>query len=260
MLRDIAHPGRAHRRADAGGASSSRSRSAASWSPAPPCTTRTRSRARMCASATRVILQRAGDVIPQIVAVVLEKARPKNAKPYEFPDHCPVCGSLAVREPGEVVRRCTGGLICAAQAVERLRHFVSRDAFDIEGLGDKRVAELLEDKLIKTPGDIFRLKQHRAALEEREGWGKQSVAKLHGCHRGAAPDQPRALHLCARHPPGRRGDGAPARPQLRLAGPLAPGDAGGPGSREPGPAGARFHRRHRPLRRRRHHRLLRRAP
>ncbi|MFI5018637.1 MAG: NAD-dependent DNA ligase LigA, partial [Dongiales bacterium] len=125
----------------------------------------------------RVILQRAGDVIPQILAVV-EKARPKNSKPYKFPDHCPVCGCLAIREPGEVVRRCTGGLICAAQAVERLRHFVSRNAFDIEGLGDKRVAELLEDKLIKTPGDIFRLKRHRAALEEREGWGKQSVAKL----------------------------------------------------------------------------------
>jgi len=125
----------------------------------------------------RVILQRAGDVIPQILAVV-EKARPKNSKPYVFPDHCPVCGSLAIREPGEVVRRCTGGLICAAQAVERLRHFVSRNAFDIEGLGDKRVAELLADKLITTPGDIFRLKNHRAALEEREGWGKQSVAKL----------------------------------------------------------------------------------
>jgi DNA ligase (NAD+) len=125
----------------------------------------------------RVLLQRAGDVIPQILAVV-EKARPKNSRPYKFPDHCPVCGSLAIREPGEVVRRCTGGLICAAQAAERLRHFVSRNAFDIEGMGDKHVAAFLEDKLVKSPADIFRLKRHRAQLEEREGWGKQSVAKL----------------------------------------------------------------------------------
>jgi len=79
-----------------------------------------------------VIVQRAGDVIPQIVSVILE-GRPPEAKPYEFPDRCPICGSLAVREPGTVARRCTGGLICAAQAVERLRHFVSRDCFDIEG-------------------------------------------------------------------------------------------------------------------------------
>jgi DNA ligase (NAD+) len=125
----------------------------------------------------RVLLQRAGDVIPQILAVV-EKARPKNSKPYKFPDHCPVCGSLAIREPGQAVRRCTGGLICAAQTAERLRHFVSRNAFDIEGMGDKHVAAFLEDGLVKSPADIFRLQQHRAALEAREGWGKQSVAKL----------------------------------------------------------------------------------
>ncbi|HEX4570166.1 MAG TPA: NAD-dependent DNA ligase LigA [Dongiaceae bacterium] len=125
----------------------------------------------------RVLLQRAGDVIPQILAVV-EKARPKNSKPYKFPDHCPVCGSLAIREPGQAARRCTGGLICAAQTAERLRHFVSRNAFDIEGMGDKHVAAFLEDKLVKSPADIFRLKRHRADLEEREGWGKQSVAKL----------------------------------------------------------------------------------
>jgi DNA ligase (NAD+) len=125
----------------------------------------------------RVVLQRAGDVIPQIVAVV-EKSRPRNARAFKFPDHCPICGSLAIREPDEVVRRCTGGLICEAQAVERLKHFVSRNAFDIEGLGGKHVADFHEDGLIRNPGDIFRLRARREALEEREGWGKQSVAKL----------------------------------------------------------------------------------
>jgi DNA ligase (NAD+) len=125
----------------------------------------------------RVIVQRAGDVIPQIIAVV-EKARPKGAEPYRFPDHCPVCGSLAIREPGEVVRRCTGGLICSAQLAERLRHFVSRNAFDIEGLGDKHVAEFRKDGLLAGPADIFRLKDRRADLEARAGWGKQSVANL----------------------------------------------------------------------------------
>jgi DNA ligase (NAD+) len=125
----------------------------------------------------RVIVQRAGDVIPQIIAVV-EKARARGARPFTFPDHCPICGSLAIREPGMAVRRCTGGLICSAQVAERLRHFVSRNAFDIEGLGDKHVAEFHKDGLLKNPADIFRLKEKRQALEEREGWGKQSVAKL----------------------------------------------------------------------------------
>jgi DNA ligase (NAD+) len=122
-----------------------------------------------------VVIQRAGDVIPQVVSVVLER-RPRGSKPYVFPHKCPICGSLAVREPGEAAWRCTGGLICAAQAVERLRHFVSRDAFDIEGLGTKHIAEFWEDKLIKTPADIFRL--DFAAIAEREGWGEQSAAKL----------------------------------------------------------------------------------
>jgi len=122
-----------------------------------------------------VVIQRAGDVIPQVVSVVKER-RPKGSKPYVFPHKCPICHSLAVREPGEAVRRCTGGLICAAQAVERLRHFVSRDAFDIEGLGAKHIAEFWEDKLIRTPADIFRLDYD--AIAEREGWGEQSAAKL----------------------------------------------------------------------------------
>ncbi|MFZ0695039.1 MAG: NAD-dependent DNA ligase LigA [Alphaproteobacteria bacterium] len=124
-----------------------------------------------------VIVQRAGDVIPQIVGVVKEK-RPRGAEPYPFPHKCPVCHSLAVREEGEVARRCTGGLICPAQAVQRLKHFVSRDAFDIEGLGEKHVEEFWEDGLIKNPVDIFRLHRHERDILEREGWGEQSARKL----------------------------------------------------------------------------------
>src|SRR5271155_2354331 len=122
-----------------------------------------------------VIVQRAGDVIPQIVGVVLDR-RPPDAKPYQFPDHCPVCGSMAVREQGMAVWRCSGGLICAAQAVERLKHFVARDCFDIEGLGAKHIAEVWEDGLIRQPRDIFRLKAEIIAL--REGWGEVSARKL----------------------------------------------------------------------------------
>jgi DNA ligase (NAD+) len=124
-----------------------------------------------------VIVQRAGDVIPQIVGVVLER-RPAGAEPFTFPDHCPVCGSLAVREPGQVARRCTGGLICAAQAVERLKHFVARDTFDIEGLGEKHIRAFWQDGLIRRPGDIFRLKDRVGEIAAREGWGTTSANKL----------------------------------------------------------------------------------
>lgn len=109
-----------------------------------------------------VVLQRAGDVIPQVLAVVPEK-RPDGAVPYQFPTHCPACGSLAVREMNprtgreDVVRRCTGGLVCPAQAVERLRHFVSRGGFNMEGLGDTNIAVLFEAGLLKQPGDLFHL-------------------------------------------------------------------------------------------------------
>jgi DNA ligase (NAD+) len=131
-----------------------------------------------------VIVQRAGDVIPQVVSVVLER-RPKGSKPYYLSaeisrrtgkPECPICHSLAVREEGEAAWRCTGGLICPAQAVERLRHFVSRDAFDIDGLGYKHLTAFWEDKLIRTPADIFRLDP--AVIAEREGWGEQSARKL----------------------------------------------------------------------------------
>lgn len=124
-----------------------------------------------------VIVQRAGDVIPQIAGVDLSK-RPANAKPFKFPDHCPVCGSLAVREEGEVAKRCTGGLICGAQAVERLRHFVSRGALDIEGLGEKQIEAFWKDKLIQTPADIFSLPEQIKEIETREGWGKKSAENL----------------------------------------------------------------------------------
>lgn len=130
-----------------------------------------------------VVIQRAGDVIPQVVAVELER-RPPNAKPYEFPTHCPVCHSHAVREDGEVVRRCTGGLICAAQAVERIRHFVSRDAFDIEGLGEKQVQAFYEWGLVKQPADIFTLEARDSdptaltRLKNRDGWGETSAKNL----------------------------------------------------------------------------------
>ena len=140
-----------------------------------------------------VVIQRAGDVIPQVVRVMQEK-RPKNAKPYKFPHTCPVCGSHAVREVDEktgkedVDRRCTGGLICDAQTVERLKYFVARDAFDIEGLGSTMI-ELFHDKgLLKEPADIFALTEkpqkvgkvlaeHRAALSEerRAAEGKEPV-------------------------------------------------------------------------------------
>jgi len=125
-----------------------------------------------------VIVQRAGDVIPQIVSVILER-RPEGAAEYFFPDHCPECGSLAVREEGEAVRRCTGGLICPAQAVERLRHFVSRSAFDIEGLGDENIRLFFGGGLIHSPADIFRLADRedevkRLVVKRRE---EQSAAR-----------------------------------------------------------------------------------
>ena len=128
-----------------------------------------------------VVVQRAGDVIPQIVSVVLDK-RPKNARPYQFPHVCPACGSHAVREEDEAVRCCTGALICPAQAVERLRHFVSRLAFDIEGLGEKQVQQFYQDGLIKTPVDIFTLRERDAQagqkLAAREGYGETSTRNL----------------------------------------------------------------------------------
>ena len=126
-----------------------------------------------------VIIQRAGDVIPQVVEVLIAK-RSKDSKPYKFPSKCPACGSQAVREEGEVAKRCTGGLFCPAQSVERLKHFVSRNAFDIEGIGEKNIQAFFEDKLIESPADLFTLEKRggRKKLSGREGWAEKSIDNL----------------------------------------------------------------------------------
>ena len=125
---------------------------------------------------------RAGDVIPKVKDVDLSR-RPADAKPYVFPTVCPECGSDAVREPGEAVARCTGVLICPAQRLERLKHFVSRAAFDIEGLGAKQVEVFHGDGWITEPADIFTLAARHGSgtadpLDKREGWGEKSATNL----------------------------------------------------------------------------------
>lgn len=137
-----------------------------------------------------VIVQRAGDVIPQVVSVVLEK-RSLTSNPFIFPTHCPKCGSKAVREPNQAIWKCKGGLTCSAQSLERLKHFVSRDAFNIEGLGEKNMELFFSKDLIKSPADIFTLeeklsaptlfqKQHKEfePLNEWDGWGELSASNL----------------------------------------------------------------------------------
>ena len=128
-----------------------------------------------------VQVYRAGDVIPKIADVDLGK-RPEDARAYVYPTTCPECGSDAIREEGDAVRRCTGGLICPAQAVEKLKHFVSRAAFDIDGLGAKQVEQFYADGWIAEPADIFTLKTRYGSgmqqLKNREGWGEKSADKL----------------------------------------------------------------------------------
>ena len=135
-----------------------------------------------------VIVQRAGDVIPQIVGVIFEKRLPESQE-FLFPSTCPICGAHAIREEDEAVRRCTGGLSCPAQAKERLIHFVSRDAFDIAGLGEKIIEDFYQEGILRHPDDIFTLEERNGGddlfsqaqglhLENREGWGKKSVDNL----------------------------------------------------------------------------------
>ena len=128
-----------------------------------------------------VEVYRAGDVIPKVRDVDLSR-RPLDAQPFAFPHKCPECGSDAVREAGDSVRRCTGGLVCPAQAVERLKHFVGRAAFDIEGLGAKQVEAFWQDGWIREPADIFTLEERFGSglkqLKNREGWGEKSAANL----------------------------------------------------------------------------------
>ncbi len=135
-----------------------------------------------------VVVQRAGDVIPQIVRVVPEK-RPADARPFVFPDRCPACGSAAIREINaatgkpDAVRRCTGGLICPAQAVERLKHFVSRNALDIEGLGEKQIEAFYNEGRITSPASIFRMRDYEretgSRLQEKPGFGEKSAENLY---------------------------------------------------------------------------------
>ena len=137
-----------------------------------------------------VIVQRAGDVIPQIVGVLKDK-RPQDSKEFIFPTTCPICGAHAIREEDEAIRRCTGGLSCPAQAKERIIHFISKEAFDITGLGDSIVEDFFNEGILHTPADIFTLEERNKAddlfaeqkgsvlhLEQRSGWGKKSVDNL----------------------------------------------------------------------------------
>ncbi len=128
-----------------------------------------------------VQVYRAGDVIPKIADVDLSK-RPQDTRPFEFPTTCPECGSDALREEGDAVRRCSGGMICPAQAVERLKHFVSRAVFDIDGLGAKQVEQFHQDGWVREPADIFTLEDRFSSgmqqLKNREGWGERSALNL----------------------------------------------------------------------------------
>lgn len=129
-----------------------------------------------------VVVQRAGDVIPQVVAVILDQ-RPQLSLPYDFPSDCPSCGSKLVREEGEAALRCLAGLQCPAQAIERIRHFVSRDAFDISGLGHAHIEDFYQRGYVRTPPDLFTIAERDAnsltPLRTWEGWGRQSATKLY---------------------------------------------------------------------------------
>lgn len=124
-----------------------------------------------------VIVRRAGDVIPEVVGVIKDK-RPKNVRRFSMPTSCPECGSEVVRQEGEAVARCSGGLVCPAQRIQSLIHFASRRAMDIDGLGDALIEQLVNEDQLHTPADIYRLHEHQDQLIAREGWGGKSVANL----------------------------------------------------------------------------------
>ncbi|ANK13724.1 NAD-dependent DNA ligase LigA [Erythrobacter neustonensis] len=139
----------------------------------------------------RVVIQRAGDVIPQVVENL---TREEPRAPFVFPDHCPECGSEAVAEEGEVDVRCTGGLICPAQRTQRLEHFVSRKALDIEGLGEKTIAQFFALGWLESPADIYRLRRRRSDILGLEGWQEKSVDNLLAAIEAKrAPDAARLL-------------------------------------------------------------------
>ena len=203
-----------------------------------------------------VIVQRAGDVIPQILGVVAEK-RPKGAKPYKFPDSVSRsaaamrCASVNAKTGKvDVVRRCTGGLICPAQAVERLKHFVSRNAFDIEGLGEKQIEEFYDDGLIRSPRRHLHAgeaRNGREALPSAKAGASSRARNLFAAIEARRTHQARPLHLRARHPPCRRDDGAAAGArlwQLEAFRDAMLAAAGRP--RRRGLCRTRQHRRHRP--------------
>jgi DNA ligase (NAD+) len=139
----------------------------------------------------RVVIQRAGDVIPQVVENI---TRDEDGPAFPFPDHCPECGSEAVAEEGEVDVRCTGGLICPAQRTQRLEHFVSRKALDIEGLGEKTIAQFFALGWLESPADIYRLRRRRVEILALEGWQDKSVDNLLAAIEAKrAPDAARLL-------------------------------------------------------------------
>ncbi|HLQ85429.1 MAG TPA: NAD-dependent DNA ligase LigA, partial [Salinisphaeraceae bacterium] len=126
----------------------------------------------------QVIVRRAGDVIPEVVRPVRDEREPRQTRAIELPAACPVCGSAVERVADEAVARCTGGLVCAAQRREALKHFAARNAMDIDGLGSRQIEQFVGEGLLQTPVDIYRLKQHRQELQERAGYGEKSVANL----------------------------------------------------------------------------------
>jgi DNA ligase (NAD+) len=159
-----------------------------------------------------VVLQRAGDVIPQIVGYATDAERHATLPSWSFPTHCPTCGSALERAEGEADTYCTGGLHCEAQIVERLKHLVSRDALDIDGVGEKAIREFHDIGILVRPRDVFRLREHRDAILLREGWGASSVDKMLASIEAARrPTVDRALYALGIHHVGRTATRALAR-------------------------------------------------